>query len=169
MKKKVKRKSKRIPLPPRLTLAQTADAYGVDKKTLMMAHRLAFPGFTAANKINWEILGPELEKRKVELEEALKKAGPELSEKARALDLRIKELKIQKLEGKMLAPEDMKRLMVELATENSAVIKKELDELLIRSIGLAEPMARIEFDKTKAAIFKSLKSGGAKVASLEVE
>ena len=160
MRKKVKKKN-RVLVPPRMSMKLIEEVHGIDIRILKLAKRRGFPGFQSGNKIMWEVLGPMIEKHKEELEQSLKGDKLGLSDELKKRDLRIKDLKIRKLEGLMLDPMDVKKLLVELATTISIVIKKEAYELVPRIVGLPQPGVLVEVNKMLMEIFKVLKSGQA--------
>lgn len=136
-----------------------AVAQGIDRNLLRMAKSKGLPGFKQRGAVDWNVLRPEFERRRAELEEAMKTDRIGLDEQIRMRDLRIRDLKIRKMEGNMLDPREVKKLLVELATATSAVIKKELGELPPRIAGKAEIDCKVEIDKSTQAIFKILKHG----------
>jgi hypothetical protein len=159
-------KSKPAAMPSRASMATIAEATGIDKNLLRLAKKMGFPGFHANGSVCWKKLRPEFEARCAELQEELKNDPIGLKAELQKRDIRIKDLTIRRMEGNLLDPNDVKQLLVELATATSAVIKKELGELPPRVAGTSEVTAKIEIDRAQAAIFKILKSGETKLTKL---
>jgi hypothetical protein len=73
-------------------------------------------------------------------------------------DIRIKELKIREMERDLLLPEDVKQMLVEIATGQSVMIKKLINEWPIRLAGKSEPDIKIILDKEIMSLFDILEN-----------
>ena len=135
------------------SLTQLCMATGLDKRLLMVAKKAAWPGFTANHGVNWNKLKPVLEKRYEELLVRLDDGKLSVVEKIREADLRIKLAQARKAESKILEPDDVKKLLVELAARWSAIIIKEWQQLYPRLAGKSEPEIKVDGDKALKAIF----------------
>lgn len=144
------------PIDQFYTLTSLASSTGIDLKVLRMAKKRGLPGFKQNQGIIWRLLKPELEKQYDDLVKALANDSIGLKEELQRADLRIKNARARKLEGKLISPADVKRLLVEIAAKTSAACKKEFGELPPRLAGKAEPDIRIEIDAAIAALFKTL-------------
>ena len=144
------------------SITQLEAATGIPRPILRLAKKLCFAGFKNANQtVNWKLLKPELEKRYDELitqklPEDISTIKIELAKR----DLKLKDLQIRKLERNLLEPDDVKQLLVELATKNSIIIKTILDELPPRLAGKAEPDIKLAINEVLQKIFTSLQSEG---------
>jgi hypothetical protein len=131
---------------------------GIPLNLIRMAKKLGFPGWRANQNVSWRELKPTFEARYDELISALDTDIIGLKEQLMQRDLRLKDLEITKKEKDMLDPEDVKRLLISLATTTSVVVRKELGELPPRLLGLDEPSIKVELEKALQAIFKALKA-----------
>ena len=140
---------------------------GIPLKLIKLAKAKGLPGFKGSSQIKWEQLKPEFEKALPKLldeqTEDISFYKTELAKK----DVRLKELQIRKLERNLLEPAEVKLLLVELATNISVSIKKELNELPPRIAGKTEPDCKLEIDKTMQNIFNVLQSAECEVDKLE--
>jgi hypothetical protein len=73
-------------------------------------------------------------------------------------DIRIKELKIREMERDLLLPEDVKQMLVEIATAQSVMIKKLMNEWPIRLAGKSEQDIKIILDKEIMVFFDILEN-----------
>ena len=74
------------------------------------------------------------------------------------MDIRLKKLKEKQLERELIEPEEVKALLVELATAQSALLKKIFYELPPRLTGLDEPSIKVILDKSLEEIFDLIKN-----------
>jgi hypothetical protein len=160
------KKNKHTALPSRASMTTIAEATGISKLILRLAKKRNFPGFDSAGGINWKILGPEIEKRFNELTEALKTDIIGLDARIQQCNLRLRELEIQRLEGRFISMDDGKRIMVETAVELSGVIKREMSELPPRIVGRDSAAIHKEFDRTLTAVADVFRRAQAKVDEL---
>jgi len=159
-------KYKTVELKTFTSIKALSAATGLERKLLVMAKERNFPGFCNNNTVNWPHLKPTLEARYEELLKAEPCDIKTLKEELAKRDIRIKDLNIRKLEGNLLEPDDVKKFLVELATKQSVVLKKELLELPPKLAGKSEMEIKVAVDKALANIFKVLQSGEGAVNKL---
>ncbi len=150
------------------SLTQLALATGLDKRILKLAKKADLGGaFPANHGVNWKKLKPALEAQYANLLERLPNDELTILDKIKRADLRIKLATALKLERRLLEPDAVKKMLVELAARHSAVITKELQELPPRLAGKSEPEIKVEIDKAIAAIFKVMQAGAEAVDKLD--
>jgi len=73
-------------------------------------------------------------------------------------DIKIKELKILEMESELITPEQVKELLVEIATAQSVMLKKVFLELPPKLAGRSEPDIKKEMDASLKQIFDILQN-----------
>ena len=73
-------------------------------------------------------------------------------------DIKIKELKILEMESELITPEQVKELLVEIATAQSVMLKKVFLELPPKLAGRSEPDIKKEMDTSLKQIFDILQN-----------
>ena len=79
------------------------------------------------------------------------------------MDIKLKKLKEKQMEQELISPDEVKALLIEIGTAQSALLKKIFGELPPRLIGLDEPAMRIIMDKSLQEIFDLLKNKSDKI------
>lgn len=158
---------KNTSIEQRYSMTALCKCTGIPKKYIKQAKEIGLPGFMANQTINWAKLKPEFEKRIDEITGELPTDIKTLKEELAKREIRIKDLTIKKMEGGLIAPEEIKQYLVELATKLSVVINKELSELPPRLAGKAEPDIKVEIDKAIQSIFIIMQSSQDGINKLE--
>jgi hypothetical protein len=135
------------------SISSLSSATSIPKPVLRACKRLNAPGFGLNATVNWEKLKPWFELHYEELTSPVQSDLATLKTDLLRLDAQYKKLQIRKLEKNLLEPEDVKLLLVELATKQSVLIKTIFNELPPRLAGKAEPDIRLALDKALQEIF----------------
>ena len=151
------------------SISSLAVATGLDKKLLRKAKIRNFEGFYSNATVAWNRLKPVLEARYEELLHDNPSDMQSLKEELARKDIRIKELTIRKLERNLLEPEDVKKLLVELATKQSVTLKKELLELPPKLAGKSEVEIKVAIDEALKRIFQVLQQAEDNIDNLANE
>jgi len=133
-------------------------ATGIPKKLLLIASKQNCEGFESNNRINWSKARAPFE---VMLDNLEAKADDDLSfwtKENKKKDVALKELQIKKLEKNLIEPEEVRQLMVELATKQSVVLKRIFGELPPKVAGKGEADCKIILDEALKNIFTVLQN-----------
>lgn len=149
-------KYKNAELKTYTSISALSEATGLEKKILSLAKKRNFKGFTSNQRVNWNLLKPELEERYKELEEALPDDIATYKKEIAKREVKLKDLQIRKLEKNLIEPSEVKALLVELATKQSVVLKQVFSELPPKITGKPEPEVKLILDKALQDIFKVL-------------
>lgn len=130
---------------------------GIDKKYFKIAKKRSFAGFCANNTVDWRKLKPVFDE---EYDNLVNDAPDDIGHYKKEIakrEVKLKDLQIKKLEKGMLDPEDVNRMMIELATKQSVILKRIFGELPPRISGKSEPECKVILDKALQEIFDVLK------------
>jgi hypothetical protein len=162
-------KYKNAPLKIYTSISALSEATGLDKKILRIAKQRNFTGFKSNGVVHWHQLRPIFESRYNELINDAPNDIKTLKEELAKRDIILKDLAIKKLERNLIEPDDIKKFLVELATKQSVVIKKELLELPPRLAGRSEVDIKVEIDKVLQTIFKVMQEADKDIDKLDNE
>jgi hypothetical protein len=148
------------------SLSALSSTTGIPKAILRIAKKLDAPGCATNAKIDWAKLKPWFEDHYEELTSSVQLESADLKAELQKRDIRLKDLQIRKLERNLLEPDEVKLLLVELATKLSVILKTVFAELPPRLTGQAEPAIKLALDKAQQDIFTVLQSSGQNVDKL---
>lgn len=138
-------------------IKQAETVTGIPAKHISTCIVLNADGINANGTINCEKLKGWYEQNK---EKVLSQLGnddelsiTEINRLIKLKDLRLKELAIKEKEKNLIEPEEVKQLLVSIATAQSAVLKRIKSELPPRVAGKSEPDCKIEVDKAIDEVF----------------
>jgi hypothetical protein len=150
--KKASKKTKPVTVPSRASMETISFLTGHPKDLLRLAKKWGLPGFCSNGSVQWKKLRPHFFRRLDELKAALPHDSIGFDAEIQKCNLRLRELEILKLEGKMLAPEDVKQILRWWASALSVTIKTEMAALPPRITGQSAENIQKEFDKMLAAV-----------------
>ena len=137
-------------------------ATGLNKKVLSRCKHENMAGFQTNSNVNLKLLREPLEKVYTQYMAELENKAPSQDIKhykteIAKRDVTLRDLQIKKLERNMLEPEDVKKMLIELATLQSITINNIMNELPPRLVGLAEGDIRLIIEQSTALIYKVIK------------
>jgi hypothetical protein len=135
------------------SISSLSSATGIPKPLLKASKRLNAPGFGINATVNWSKLKNWFELHYTELTSPVLSDVSTLKNELLRQDIQYKKLQVRKLERNLLEPEDVKALLVELATKQSVIIKAIFNELPIRLAGKSEPDIKIALEQAQKEIF----------------
>jgi len=138
------------------SVSALCDATGLDKKLVKLAKKRNTVGFNNNQSVNWKLLRPAFEEMYNDLVEISTDDIAYWKKEIAKKDVSLKELQIRKLEKDMLEPEEVKNLIVELATKQSVVLKRVFLELPPKLAGKSEQEIKLTLDKSLEDIFTVL-------------
>ena len=146
-------------------ISELSERTGLPERIIRLCKKLGADGFNANSTVNvpkfndWynanKDTHPQLSGEEVTLED--------LKLQDKEMDIRLKKLKEKQLEKELIEPAEVKALLVELATAQSALLKKVFDELPPRLTGLDEPSIKVILDKALQEIFDLMKNRTEKI------
>lgn len=129
---------------------------GIPRKLLKLAKGKACAGFLANGSIQWVKAKPAFEAMLPELlDQSSDDIGYWKKEIAKK-DVALKELQIKKLEQNLIEPDEVKQLLVELATKQSVLLKRVFGELPPKLAGKSEVECKVILDEALKDIFSVL-------------
>ena len=140
------------------SVTQLSKITGIPKKLLTSAKRKDCVGFNANGTINWNKAKPAFEAMLDTLEAEARDDIGYWNKENKKKDVALKELQIKKLERNLIEPEEVKQLLIELATKQSVVIKRVFGELPPKCAGKSETDIKIILDEGMQTIFEILKN-----------
>jgi len=140
------------------SVSALSSTLGIDKKVIALAKKKNLPGFRSNNTVNWGELKKPFEDSIDELLEALPDDIGTYKKEIAKRDVKIRDLQIKKLEKNLIEPEQVKELLIEIATKQSVTLKKVFAELPPKLTGLSEPEIKVIMDKALEEIFDVLKN-----------
>lgn len=132
-------------------------ATGIPKKLLANAKKKNCVGFNANNTVNWEKAKTAFEAMLDSIELEARDDIGFWNKENKKKDVALKELQIKKLERNLIEPEEVKEILIELATKQSVVIKRVFSELPPKLAGKNEAEIKVILDEGMQTIFNVLK------------
>jgi hypothetical protein len=139
------------------SLAALSKATGIPKQILSKAKNDNLAGFNANATVNLALARPALIEHYDDLAQATSKDKEYWAIENKKKDVELKELQIKKLAANMLDPAEVKSLLIDIATRQSAVIKRVFNELAPKISGKGEQECKVELDEAMTELFKVLK------------
>lgn len=133
-------------------------AAGIPKKILALAKKRGCSGFYTNSTVNWKVAKEPFESMLNELEEVGADDIAYWKKEIAKKDVVLKQLQIKKLEQNLIEPEEVKQLLIELATKQSVEIKKIFGELPPKCAGKNEIDIGIVCKKYEEQLFQVLQS-----------
>lgn len=131
-------------------------ATGVPKKILSAAKKKNCAGFYTNNTVHWKTAKPALEAMLPSIEACESDDIGFWKKEIAKKDAALKDLQIKKLEQNLIEPDEVRQLMVELATKQSVVLKRVFSELPPKLAGKSEIECKVILDETLKTIFEVL-------------
>ena len=141
-----------------MSLKALAVKTGIDIKIIRKCKHLNADGFNTNNSVNVDRFLAWYEANKDKID-AIPSSGTTLDElkiQDKQMDIRLKKLKERELEKTLIEPQEVKALLVELATKQSIVLKKIFNELKPKLSGKSESDITIILDENLQIIFNVL-------------
>ena len=149
---------KSAPLKTYMSISALSGATGIDKRYLKMAKKNGLDGFTLNSRVNWTTLKPLFEAAYDSLIDTEKDDILFWNKENKKKDAALKDLQIKKMEKNLVEPDDVRQLMVEIATKQSVVIKKVFNELPPKIAGKSEIDCKVLLDAAQQDIFNVLQN-----------
>jgi hypothetical protein len=127
-------------------------------KLVRIMNSMNADGIQPNGKVNTDKLMKWYTEHKEQVDSSKELTLEDLKVEDKEKDIRIKELKIREMERDLLLPEDVKQMLVEIATGQSVMIKKLINEWPIRLAGKSEPDIKIILDKEIMSLFDILEN-----------
>ena len=127
-------------------------------KLVRIMNSMNADGIQPNGKVNTDKLMKWYTEHKEQVDSSKELTLEDLKVEDKEKDIRIKELKIREMERDLLLPEDVKQMLVEIATAQSVMIKKLINEWPIRLAGKSEPDIKIILDKEIMSLFDILEN-----------
>lgn len=136
-------------------LLAVGDKYSRD---ILRAAKIAgCPGMAAHGyRIDWTLAQPFIDSQYDRFKSGHQNTLDDLRKEKLIADIENVRLTNKKLQNQYLDPEEVKQMLVSLATAQSMVLKRVRDELPPRVAGKSEPDCKVEIDKSFAEIFSVL-------------
>lgn len=144
---------KNVELKTYTSIAALSNASGIPRPLLKLAKKQNYAGFQLNQSVNFRLLKPDLENN---IDDLIMMDSDDIQHYKKEIakrEVKLKDLQIKKLEKGMLDPEDVKGMLIELATKQSVVIKKIFSELPPRISGKSEQECKVILDKYLKDIF----------------
>jgi hypothetical protein len=144
-------------------LSMLSDATGIPRKMLKLAKKKDIRGFFTNGSINWTVLKPELERVYDTLVATEIDDIAYWKKEIAKRDVELKDLQIDQIKNDTIEPDDVRRLFVEISTQQSIVLNKVFKELPPKLAGAGETEIKVILDDELQTIYKVIKERIAKI------